>query len=261
MSDSLGFALAVSIAEILPAAIGLYAAYWAFSIRRSLVGHIYRSHALWLGAVCVLFAATNFLTYSTNVAVSDALNVYYAILIAALFAFIDSTVLVARRSDPLLRRILGWDRLRIAIWIDIVALVVIFNLPVIDPSFVASINPVVGAILITALFTLPFIAGAPALLIGARRSMDPVLRGSLKWLGVAFLLLVVVGSAVGALVTSLLPGLSQFDQYYSYPAIPGGIFTLISAYAFYRSSRSLAPINRLQAIEPTTNPPAGASMR
>jgi hypothetical protein len=260
MSDSLGFVLAVTIAEVVPAAIALYAAYWAFSIRRSLVGRIYRGHALWLGTVCILFAATNFLTYSTNVVVSNALNVYYAVLIAVLFAFIDSTVRVARRSDPLLRDILRWEKLRVAIWIDIVALSVTFTLPIVYPSFVASLNPVVGAILITALFTIPFIGGAPALLIGARRSMDPLLRGNLKWLGVAFLILVVVGSAVGAVVSSLLPGISQFDQYYSYPAIPGGIFTLISAYAFYRSTRSLAPINRLQAIESSTISPAAAVM-
>ena len=70
-----------------------------------------------------------------------------------------------------------------------------------------------------------------------------VLRGSLKWLGVLFLLLVVVGSVISAVVSAF--DISQYDQYYSYPAIAGGIDSIISAYALYRSARSLAPINRL----------------
>jgi hypothetical protein len=250
MSDSLGFIIAIVIGEIVPSAIGLYAAYWAFSIRRALAGRIYRSHALWLGAACILFAGTNFLTYSPNATINAILNVYYVILIAILFAFIDSTVRVARRSDPLLRSILRWEKLRIALWTDVVMLGIFFvTVTVFFPSVPPGINAVVGYVLITALFTFPFIGGGPALLIGARRSKDPVLRGSLKWLGVAFLLLVVVGSLVSSVVSSI-PGITQFDQYYSYAAIPSGIIALISAYAFYRSARSLAPTSRLQTIGP-----------
>jgi hypothetical protein len=101
MSDSLGFALAIIFAEIIPASIAVFGAYWAFSIRSALASRIYRNHALWLGALCLVFGPTNFLTYRSSATIEKALDIYYAFLFAALFAFIDSTVRVARRSDPL----------------------------------------------------------------------------------------------------------------------------------------------------------------
>jgi hypothetical protein len=70
----------------------------------------------------------------------------------------------------------------------------------------------------------------------------------LKWLGVA-LFLAVVNMVVTSIVTSL-PNISPSDFYYSYPALPEAALSIIGGYALYKSSRSLAPINRLQAIEP-----------
>ncbi|MDA4127612.1 MAG: hypothetical protein OK452_10510, partial [Thaumarchaeota archaeon] len=95
MSDNLGFALAIVFAEIVPAAIDLYAAYWALSIRRALAGRIYRNHALWLGAVGIMVSSTNVLTFSNNTIINFAISIYYAVLFLVLFAFFDSTVRVA----------------------------------------------------------------------------------------------------------------------------------------------------------------------
>lgn len=244
MSDSIGFALAVIIAEIIPAGIGLYAAYWAFSIRRALAGPIYRNHALWLGAVCVLFALSGFLTYSTNAIISEAFNVFFAALVLILFAFIDSSVRVARRSDPLLRSVFRWEKLRIVLWIEIAAFdtITVFFFGSTSP------NPLLILLFIVS-FVMPFAAGGPALLIAARRSRDPLLRGSLRWLGLV-LLMVVVGILESFVISGPQFNISQFNQYYSYPAIPGGIISIVIAYGFYRSARSLAPVNRLQAFEP-----------
>lgn len=248
MFDSLGFALAVIIAEITPAGIGLYAVYWAFSIRRALAGPIYRNHALWLGAVCVLFALSVFLTYSTNAIISEAFNVFFAALVLVLFAFIDSSVRLARRSDPLLRSVFRWEKLRIVLWIEIA----LFDVITVFFYGYAPANPVFILLFIVS-FVMPFAAGGPALLIAARRSRDPVLRVSLRWLGIV-LLMVVVGILESFVVSAAQLNISQFSQYYSYPAIPGGVISIVIAYAFYRSARSLAPINRLQAVEPETIP-------
>jgi hypothetical protein len=248
MSDSLGFALALVFAEIVPAAIALYATYWALSIRRALTSHVYRNHALWLGIVCVYVALTGFLSYSSVPAVIEAEFVFYATLFVVIFAYIDSTVRVARRSDPLLRSILRWETLRLALWADVGALAVIM-IAGINPYNASYQNNYAVDILWTALVTILFIIGGPALLIGARRSRDPTLRGSLKWLGVA-LLLTIASFVEGTAVISL--GVSQFDQFYSYQALPGAIITMLIAYALYRSAHSLAPISRLPAVEPAT---------
>jgi predicted membrane protein len=253
MSDSFEIALTIIIAYIVPATIAFYAAYWAFSIRRALAGRIYRSHALWLGSTCILLASTGLFTYSTNSIVNTVLGVYYGVLFVVLFAFVDSTVRVARRSDPHLRSILLWEKLRIVVWIDIAALEVfqaIFVIvPLVSPTFPNSPQGVtflnIAGYLYPVFSVIPFVAGAPALLIGARRSRDTVLQGSLKWLGVVFALIV-----VSILEGNFFPsGINQFNQYYSYYAIPGGIIGILSAYAIYRSARSLAPMNRIQIID------------
>jgi hypothetical protein len=259
MSDSLGFALAVVFAQIVPAAIYLYAAYWAFSIRRALAGRIYRNHALWLGAVGILVSLTNVLTFSSNTIINFALGIFYAVLFVVLFAFFDSTVRVARRSDPLLRDILRWDKLRVPLWGDVGVMAGINFIPILSPSFANSIaGNIVGNFVWTALAAILFGTSAAALVIGARRSRDPVLRRSLRWLGVV-LSLVVVSFFVSAIEFGVF-GVTQYDSSYSYPALPGGALSILASYALYRSARSLAPVNRLPAVEPETIPPPTAAM-
>jgi hypothetical protein len=258
MSDSLGFVLAIIFAEIVPAAIYLYAAHWAFAVRRALVSRIYRSHALWLGALGVMLAVTMFITYSGNTTRLLVVGTYNSILFAVVFAFADSIVPVARRSDPLLRSILRWGKLRIALWAVVVPMVLTNTIPILGPSFA---NSPAGNIVVNIgwyiLATILFIFMAAALVTGARRSRDLVLRVSLKWLGV-LLSLTVVRVLDAAMQTTVL-GVSLSDYAYSYPALIGAALSILSAYALYRSARSLAPINRLPSIEPQTIPPSDAA--
>jgi hypothetical protein len=181
-------------------------------------------------------------TYSNNQIIMDALGIFYLVLNPVIFAFIDSTVRVARRSDPLLRSILNWEKLRTVLWIDEIGLAIFLSLNF-DPSLKAGINSTLGTILFAILITIPYIGGVPALLTGARRSKDTVLRGSLKWLGVFFLFF--LAYLVEFSFLSGILGISLFNLYYSYLAIPGGIIGIIGAYAIYKSARSLVPLNKL----------------
>ena len=186
MSDSIGLFLAVILGDLVPAAIGLYAAYWAFSIRGALVGRVYRNHALWLGAVCVVWEVglpVNSIS-SNSVIISLALNLGLFFELAFVFAFIDSIVPVARRSDPLLRGILHWEKLRYVLWGDLGLAAIYLVLAAVEPS---SENSGLGGAIGFPLFLLPFIVGGPVVLIAAGRSKDYVLRGSLKWFGVLLL--------------------------------------------------------------------------
>jgi hypothetical protein len=227
-----------------PAAITSYAAYWAFSIRRSLVGRVYRNHALWLGTLCALVVAQGLSSNSINPILNIVNEIGIFIIFPVLFAFIDTTVRVARRSDPLLRSILRWEKFRVVVGADLVALEALIIASAANQAFAYSD---LGNLLWYILVFFPFIVGGSALLIGAKRSGDTILRGSLKWLGVV-LVLVFVNMLV-SLVVSSIPSVSQFDSIYSYPALPGAAIGIVSAYALYRSAHSLAPINRLQAIE------------
>jgi hypothetical protein len=90
--------------------------------------------------------------------------------------------------------------------------------------------------------SLVLILGAAALLIGARRSSDRVLRQSVKWLGVGLLcvpVLVLVSVVEGVM------GASYYDMIYSYGIVPWNVVAILLGYALYMSARSLAPLNRL----------------
>jgi hypothetical protein len=233
----------VSLGEILPAGITLYAGYWAFSIRKALASRIYRNHALWLGVFCFPFALSSFITYTNSQVISELLNFYFAALILSVFAWVDSTIPIARRSDPLLRNILHWDKVRLVVW------PFLFGLAAVILYLGATINfttnpPLLFFQLLVAFIAGPFVIGAPAMLIAARRSGDSVLRGSLKWFGV-FLLMLLLNIIITTVVQQGVLGVSTYDLYYSYQALPGAALIILAAYSLYKSARSLAPTNRL----------------
>jgi hypothetical protein len=251
MSDNTGLFLAVVLGDLVPAAIGLYAAYWAFSIRRALAGRVYRNHALWLGAVCIVWEVgipANSIS-SNSIIINLALNIGLFFELAFVFAFIDSIVPVARRSDPLLRGILHWDKLRYLLWGDLGLAAIYLVIAAVYPSYE---NSGLGGAVGYPLFLLPFIAGGPVVLVAAKRSKDYVLRGSLKWFGVA--LLAFLFNALVSFTEMFLLNISQYDSSFSYPALASVPGAILGAYALYRSARSLAPMNRLQPAGPETTP-------
>jgi len=274
MPDSLGPVVA-ALSYIAVAAVGMYAAYWAFAIRRRLRGRIYRNQALWLGVLGILVAIPTAFTLSTNNSLINVLATFYdtgSLQILIAFAFIGSTIPVVRRSDPLLRSILHWKKVRIGLWSvlafeTILTIYMSIYLPTcwtedvaqfsscIETSFAMSDPGWLGAILgrfggdylLIMLFCL--VLGGVVLLIGGRRSRDMVLHESVKWLGVGLVCLG-VGAALVIWIENPILNLSSYYQTYSYGAVPWNAVFLLMDYAIYRSARSLAPLNRLPSIEP-----------
>ena|SRR2546422_9258026 len=116
-SNTFGSGIEQIVAEVVIGAIFAYGAYWAFAIRRALASRDYRRQALWLGVNCIfwiaLFPDKNIFN---NVYNALAVGFYYSFLPLLLFAWIDASVRVARRSDPLLRNTLHWNKLRWLTW-------------------------------------------------------------------------------------------------------------------------------------------------
>jgi len=230
--------ITVIVTEIIPVTIFLYDAYWSLEIRKALASPIYRNHALWQGATSIIVVGGPILTYGTSLVISLVIAVFYSVFFAVIFAFIDSAVKVARRSDPLLRSIIRWQTIRFAGWCSIGALAVVnvysvFNLNFASGSYYYLVNLFIA---------IPFVIGGPAILIGAKRSGDPILRGNLKWLGLA-VVFGVLFAAEGAVEATF--GLSNFQFFYTYYALPSGGLWILIGLAFYKSARSLAPVNRL----------------
>jgi len=245
MSVNLGFALAIILGEVAPALILLYAAYWAFEIRKALASPLRRNLALWQGAVTSIFALTVFVTYSPNFAISVAIAIFYSVAFVVFFAYIDSLVRVARRSDPLLRDIIHWEKTRYVGWIG-VGLIAVFNaLSVFFP------NSILVGVLVVIAIAVPFVIGGAGILVGSTRIKDPVLKGNLKWLGLA-LVFVILAIIVG--IVEAFAGLSNYEIYYSYPALIGGAIDILCGYCLYKSARSLAPISHFPLDEDKQKP-------
>jgi hypothetical protein len=247
MSVDPGLVLAIIFSEVVPAAIALYATYWAFVIRKVLANPIRRNLALWQGAAGVIFAASVFLTYSNNFEIYVAIVVFYNIAFAVLFAFFDSVVKVARRSDPLLRSIIRWEKTRYVGWAGVILIAVFNSLSVLLPSAQANL----AGELVTIFIPIPLIIGGAGILVGSTRIKDPLLKGNMKWLGLVLLfaiILDVISLAEG------LAGLSAYAIYYSYPALIGSPLAIIAGYCMYRAARSLAPVSRFPLDEEKQNP-------
>jgi hypothetical protein len=210
-----------------------YAAYWAFIIRKALATSLYRKQALWAGTMGLyLVALSTFLTIALSFNLTTlSVNILGGLLISSgfivLFAWIDSTVRVARRSDPLLRDTLRWSKLRYFIGFVTVFGAISALLTSINAGF-ALVAPFGGALFF----------GAIALLISAKRSGDATLRRHLKWMGLAIAMLWLASQLTGILFR-ILPAGSLASEAITYSLVAVGGFCL------YRSARSLVPLGHL----------------
>jgi hypothetical protein len=243
-----------------------YSAYWGFSIRRALYVRVYRNQALGIGLVAVSFVVASLglaaLEYIIpgHVNPGPAATPYVAIEILPLFYWIDASMLVARRSDPLLRNTLHWKRLRVVFWAgnilsigiptSIVALILgplawhlvvplpIAGLPSVPPPPPPAVIP-----LILAPFLLTGLAGFLCLPIAVRRSKDANLQRSLRWFAVFGVSLLVELVGVAAEISGPLVGVE-----YAAPTIfMAG--NLAGGYFLYKSAKALVPLNKLSGRE------------
>src|SRR3989442_4992398 len=133
-----------------------YAAYWAFIIRKALVTGLYRKQALWAGTMGLYFVSlSTFLSIALSFNLTTLLvNILGGLLISSgfivLFAWIDSTVRVARRSDPLLRCTLRWSKLTYFIGVVTVFVAISAMLTSID-SGRSLVAPLAAALLVGAI--------------------------------------------------------------------------------------------------------------
>lgn len=235
MSSSILFLQLIGIITggVLSQALFAYTAYWAFNIRRALVVRVYRNQALGIGLVALSWI----LIFFNNIFFGGVLFTEFVAFFAInnlvglmLFYFIDNAVLAGRRSDPLLRDTLHWQRLRAMLWplafvstgISI-SLAVYFQLTTgSEPQFMVFVG-----------YLLIYVIEPPsltALLVTALRSKDPLLRRQLVWFGLFLLMLAFVDFSR---VTNLLNGIGIF------------VGLIVGGYCLYRSARSLAPLNRI----------------
>jgi hypothetical protein len=215
------------------AIIWIYAAYWAFDIRRALSTNLFRNQALGMGLVAIGWLLVN-TVYSfglpTLVEVSSP-------LIAVVFSFywIDTSIFAAQRTDPLQRNTMKWREVRWLLWPTFVFLFMLTVLVQYAPPL-SSWQPVWLGILGLPSFLIVAVILAAVFARSVLRSKDRTLRRHLRWFGLSF-----VGFFAILIVTSLIvTGLGGITS--DATTIPA--FTVF-AYFIYRSAKSLAPLERM----------------
>ena len=230
-------------------ALFLYSAFWAFTIWRILVAGLYRRQAFWVGAMGVYFVMlSGFLSIALTLELSSPfVDIPGAIIISAgfvlIFLWIDSTVRIARRSDPLFRDTLRWSKLRYLFWVATVGGAVSAFYTSIISGFAAA-APFGGALFF----------GAIALYLSAKRSGDRTLRRHLSWTALCIFLLWLASQIQQPLSDYVTD--PYFAQSLTWPLVLAG------AYSLYKSARSLVPMGHLKSLEtgPTIGPqPSGTT--
>jgi hypothetical protein len=235
------------VVTIIPVLLLAYASYWALSVRHSLAVRLYRNQALGIGLVSATFALLVTTVYG-NLSPTIFGDIFFPLAVlpsTVTFYWVDASVLASRRTDPLLRDTIHWKSLRIALWLVLIVLIVVY-FSALTYYFVTGISsPIVYVDLVIIL--IPLVSAAVAIPIISRRSRDMNFRRHLMWFalfGFSLFLPIVIG---GILFPSSQPTFNADSSIL--------IGVTIGGYCLYRSAKSLVPLNRISGLEVTPEPP------
>lgn len=237
MSSDYAIAFSILFAALAVSVVGLLSlgAIRAFQMSNGLVDVTYRRRARWAAAANSVIAIV--LCYSSVVSlIAPSLaaapsSIEFAELgfagfgggFIAIFAFADSTVLVAIQSDFFHRGALGWTRARRPAWIALLACAGI-------DAALGGYTPFFAVFFVVAALVVSY--AAAALIVGAIRTQDKTLKRHVKLLG----------WAIVVLLPSVIVGFISSD-----------IATLISeagfvaaAFVLYRALMSLTPLGHAE---------------
>ena len=228
------------------AALYGYGSYWAFRIREVLFDRLYRERAQRAGTAGVFFSvlAGSYLLVliigTGNFYLTFAQYLVDDLAAIVTFAWVDSTVIMMRRLDPLRRDSLHWTRFRIVIWAFVVIATVGGLVSALLGNLFASqtgtASPTSGqGVLLTGPFGFSWI-GLIAIVRSWRRSKQMILRGHLKWFMLYLLAIWIASAATGGTYLASIPILG----------VVSALSLATGAFFLYRSAKSLAPVNRLE---------------
>jgi hypothetical protein len=181
---------------------------------------------------------------SGNVPVEISGAVFIVAAFVVIFGWMDATIRVARRSDPLHRNTLRWTKLRYFVFIvsffslvgSIFSLVYNVGFPHGPPQ--SGSPSILTGFPLLAPIGFALLLGGIALLLSARRSKDAILQRHLKWFGIFIIFLFVTNEAENEILAhELLVSNSSLLQIVTF-----GLF-IVAAYFLYRCARSLTPVN------------------
>jgi hypothetical protein len=228
------------IGLLLAIGFGSYDAFWSLNLGRALRVKSYARQLLIIGLFSVYGTALFFLFYTVYFLSPNLLNspvyslqvAFYAVLPPLTFAWVDSTIRLGRRSDPLLRDPLRWSKLRLVLW------------PLLLASLVGFLSN--GGANVITLFSFAIIAvSVLPILKAARWSGDIHYRRSLQWFGIAIAGLVFQNFGFQTLMPGLGTGLVYSTTGFIWSILANFGLVPVLFYCIYMCARSLVPLNRL----------------
>jgi hypothetical protein len=227
--------------------------YSSLLVRRTLAVGLYRRHAFGVGLLGVVFAVdqvTNVVPTGEGQGVLGLLGIaFFAVFSLGLLYWVDSSILAARRSDPLYRDTFGWSRLRKAIWgADGLAFLTVLLTsvalpPQSGPQPAGTQGPPEWLLIVfTVMFFFPIysaaLSGVVIMPIAARRCRDLVFRKHLEWLFVFIAIQLVFAGGVGQALQT------PNGDSTAASSLVDGVALLIGLYPIYMSVRRLVPLYR-----------------
>ena len=226
--------------------IFLFGTYRAFSIGRVLVRGAYRNRALWSGGTMV---ALVLLVIASNLPPSNPLSpLSFLVIMVILFAFVDSSIEVAREMDFFHRSLLGWESLRKPVYVILIGISLVGALAFIfEPS--NGVLSGVGVFLWFAVGAGSIAYGAAALLLGARRTPDRSMRRFVRMLGLAIICMVLF-------FTTWIPFAPFSVTVQDLGNLISELFVPAAAYYLYLAVMSLSPVGHVEKEVLSTSKPA-----
>jgi len=229
------------IGLMLAMGLGAYDAYWSLALRRALRVRAYSRQALIVGSFSVYGVVLFFLFYLVYFLAPSLLNsqlgtlqeALYVVLPPIAFAWIDSSIRVGRRTDPLLRDPLQWSKARFVLW------------PLLLLSLLGFF-PLRGGLNGTAILSFIIIGiSVLPILMAAKWSGDRYYRRSLAWSGFALAILVVQNIGFNTLMPGLGTGLIYSSSGFIWSILANFVAVPLLFYGVYMCARSLVPLNRI----------------
>jgi hypothetical protein len=223
--------------------------YRALKIRGALAHTIYRSRALGLALVAVLYTIvliTDLVPYPnqtdlvTATLITLTFNLPYLVFAFMMFVSVDRTILVAIDMDLFLRNTLRWPRLRLPLYALVLAS---FALVLVANPFLFLQNPPTWAttadLAFYPLFLIPLGISAVALALSARRSLEDTMRRFVAFFSVS----------VAFFITDSI--LFNYVYYFYYtPALQfvDDLVIIAATYFLYRAIVSLTPLGKVEPL-------------
>jgi hypothetical protein len=223
----------------------VYAAFWAFNIRKALFVRLYRNQALGIGLSATglgIIELAQLLEYTVRILSSSYFIPILYLIFMTIFYWIDTSISTARRSDPLLRNTFHWRTLRKVLWPFVILVVAILSPWILFFGFLQGPSSqlavlIVLFVLLFAPIWIPPICASVILPVATRRSKDITLHRQLTWFAVFAIF------TVGLVILSPATG-TEYSTSFAQQLV--GVTALSGAgYALYRSAKSLVPLNRL----------------